>query len=190
MYKRIKNINGVSINYSNLSKQIYKYFNLYRNNAINGLLFRDRKDKKRLDIENKFENNIPFTPNLQKSSTFSKNHFKTETRLSVEKNYDQYIKNKEFKIKQKEKELEKIEKEKCPFIPNCFNSKEKKNIIEISKRLHKTGLKHLKNCSSTPNNFNYEQCKRWYDGYKLENVELYNPLSVLESIRNKKIQRT
>ena len=38
------------------------------------------------------------------------------------------------------------------------------------------------------NNFNYEECKRWYDGYKLENVELYNPLSVLESIRNKKIQ--
>ena len=38
------------------------------------------------------------------------------------------------------------------------------------------------------NNFNYEECKRWYDGYKLENVGLYNPRSVLESIRNNKIQ--
>ena len=147
-------------NSSNLSKQIYKYFYLYRNNAINGLLFRDREDRRRLDIETQCENNIRFTPNLKKSSTFSKNYFSPETHLSVEKNYDQYIKNKKLKIKQREKELEKIEKEKCPFIPNCYNAKEKKNMIEISKRLHKTGLKHLKNCSSTPNNFDFELKKK------------------------------
>ena len=156
----IINNNSSSSNSSNLSRQIYKYFNLYRNNAINGLLFRDREDKRRLELENQFENNMPFTPNLKKSATFSKNHQTSETRLSVEKNYDQFIKNKQLKIKQKEKLLEQLEKEKCPFVPNCFNNKEKKNIIEISKRLYKTGLKHLKNSGSTPNNLNFEQKKR------------------------------
>ena len=38
------------------------------------------------------------------------------------------------------------------------------------------------------NNFDYEECRRWYDGYKLEDVELYNPRSVIDSIRNKKIK--
>ena len=38
------------------------------------------------------------------------------------------------------------------------------------------------------NNFDFNECKRWFDGYKLEDVELYNPRSVIESVRNKKIQ--
>lgn len=34
--------------------------------------------------------------------------------------------------------------------------------------------------------FDFEECRRWYDGYKLDGVELYNPRSVVESVRNKK----
>lgn len=37
------------------------------------------------------------------------------------------------------------------------------------------------------NAFDYEECKRWYDGYKLQDVELYNPRSVVEAIRNEEI---
>ncbi len=147
-----------SSNTANLSKQIYKYFSLYRNNAINGFLFRDRDSKKRLEIETEIEKKLPFTPTLEKSSKdfLANNHSVSEMRLSVEKNYDQYRKNKEFKLREKEKLLEKEEKKKCPFVPSCSKTKGKTNIIEISQRLHKTGLKHLKNSNSTPYNLKFE----------------------------------
>ena len=169
MIKDLKNINGSSINYSNLSKQIYKYFNLYRNNAINGLLFRDKEKKRRLELENEIEKYLPFTPNLEKSSNFLSNHHSvTEKRLSV--NYDQYRKNKELKIKEKEKILEKEEKEKCPFFPGgAPKITDKKNIIEISKRLYNARLKHLKNSNSTPNNFENEEKNKQNLGRKIFN---------------------
>jgi hypothetical protein len=37
------------------------------------------------------------------------------------------------------------------------------------------------------NSFDYEECKRWYDGYRLQDIELYNPRSVVEAIRNEEI---
>jgi hypothetical protein len=64
----IKDINGSISNYSNLSKQIYKYFSIYRNNAINGLLFRDKDQKRREEYEKEAEKNLTFTPMLEKSS--------------------------------------------------------------------------------------------------------------------------
>ena len=155
----LKNTNGSSISFSNLSKQIYKYFNIYRNNAINGLLFRDKEYKRRLKLENEIEQNLPFKPNLNKNSKsfFVHNHSVTENKLSVEKNYEQYRKNKEIKLKEREKKFEKEEKEKCPFAPCGSKIKEKKNIIEISQRLYNAKLKHLKNSNSTPNNFLNEE---------------------------------
>ena len=158
----IKNTNGSPINYSNLSKQINKYFNLYRSNAINSLLFREKEIKRRLELESEFEKKLPFTPNLEKSSKdfLTINNSVTEKRLSVEKHYDQYRKNKELKIKEKEKLLEKEEKERCPFVPCKSKIKEKKNITEITERLYKTGLKHLKTSNSTPNNFLIEDNNR------------------------------
>ena len=158
----IKNTNGSSINNSNLSRQIYKYFNLYRSNAINGLLFREKENKRRQDLESEIEKNLPFTPNLEKSSKdfFANNNSATEKRLSVEKHYEQYRKNKELKLKEKEKILEQKEKEKCPFVPCGSKLNEKKNVIEITERLHNAGLKHLKTSSSTPNNFLLEDKNR------------------------------
>ena len=151
----IKDINGSLSNYSNLSKQIYKYFSIYRNNAINGLLLRNKDQKRREKYEKETERNLTFTPLLEKSSReyLSNNHSVSEMRLSVEKNYDQYRKNKELKLKEKEKLLEKEEKQKCPFVPCGSKNNEKINTSETSLRLYKTGLKHLKNSSSTPNNF-------------------------------------
>ena len=154
MLESIKNINDSSANYSNLPKQIFKYFSLYRNNAINGLLFRERENKRRIELETEIEKNLTFAPNLEKSSKhfLRNNHSVKENRLSVEKNYEQYRKNKELKLKEKERMLEKEERKKCPFVPYGSKIKAKKNYKEISQRLYKTGLRHLKNSSSTPNN--------------------------------------
>ena len=140
--------------YSNLSKQIYKYFAIFKNNAINGLLFRERDNKRKIEIEKESDRLLTFCPNLEKSSqkyilaSNSVNHL----RLSVEKNYNQFKKNKELKLKEKEKLLKEEEKAKCPFCPSGAKNGEKKNIEEISKRLFNTGLKHLKLSNSTNNN--------------------------------------
>ena len=140
--------------YSNLSKQIYKYFAIFKNNAINGLLFRERENKRKIEIEKESDRLLTFCPNLEKSSqkyilsSNSVNHM----RLSVEKNYNQFKKNKELKLKEKEKLLKEEEKAKCPFCPSGAKNGEKKNIEEISKRLFNTGLKHLKLSNSTNNN--------------------------------------
>ena len=140
--------------YSNLSKQIYKYFAIFKNNAINGLLFRERDNKRKIEIEKESDRLLTFCPNLEKSSqkyilaSNSVNHM----RLSVEKDYNQFKKNKELKLKEKEKLLKEEEKAKCPFCPSGAKNSEKKNIEEISKRLFNTGLKHLKLSNSTNNN--------------------------------------
>ena len=143
--------------YSNLSKQIYKYFAVFKNNAINGLLFREKNNKKKIEIAEESERLLTFSPNLETSSKnyISASNSVNHMRLSVEKNYAQLKKNKELKLKEKEKFLEEEEKEKCPFYPSGAKNNEKKDIEEISKRLFSTGLKHLKLSNSTQNNVLY-----------------------------------
>jgi hypothetical protein len=204
----IKDISGSISNYSNLSKQIYKYFSIYRNNAINGLLFRDKDQKRREEFEKETERNLTFTPMLEKSSReyLNNNHSVSETRLSVEKNYDQYRKNKELKLREKEKLLEKEEKQKCPFVPYGSKNNEKINASEISQRLYKTGLKHLKSSSSTPNNFlnpekknnillkklqnlnqNYHNIQKMFDNNPLEkDIRVQKKIKEMKESRNKK----
>ena len=140
--------------YSNLSKQIYKYFAIFKNNAINGLLFRERDNKRKIEIEKESDRLLTFCPNLEKSSQkyISASNSVNHMRLSVEKNYNQFKKNKELKLKEKEKLLKEEEKAKCPFCPSGAKNGEKKNIEEISKRLFNTGLKHLKLSNTTNNN--------------------------------------
>ena len=143
--------------YSNLSKQIYKYFAVFKNNAINGLLFREKNNKRKIEIAEESERLLTFSPNLETSSKnyISASNSVNHMRLSVEKNYAQLKKNKELKLKEKEKFLEEEEKEKCPFYPSGAKNNEKKDIEEISKRLFSTGLKHLKLSNSTQNNVLY-----------------------------------
>ena len=106
--------------YSNLSKQIYKYFAVFKNNAINGLLFREKNNKRKIEIAEESERLLTFSPNLETSSKnyISASNSVNHMRLSVEKNYAQLKKNKELKLKEKEKFLEEEEKEKCPFYPS------------------------------------------------------------------------
>ena len=140
--------------YSNLSKQIYKYFAVFKNNAINGLLFREKNNKRKIEIAEESERLLTFSPNLETSSKnyISASNSVNHMRLSVEKNYAQLKKNKELKLKEKEKLLKEEEKAKCPFCPSGAKNGEKKNIEEISKRLFNTGLKHLKLSNPTNNN--------------------------------------
>ena len=99
--------------YSNLSKQIYKYFAVFKNNAINGLLFREKGNKRKIEISKESEKLLTFSPNLERSSKkyISASNSVNHMRLSVEKNYAQLKKNKELKLKEKEKLLEEEEKE-------------------------------------------------------------------------------
>ena len=155
--------------YSNLSKQIYKYFAVFKNNAINGLLFREKNNKRKIEIAEESERLLTFSPNLETSSKnyISASNSVNHMRLSVEKNYAQLKKNKELKLKEKEKFLEEEEKEKCPFYPSGAKNNEKKDIEEISKRLFSTGLKHLKLSNSTQNNVLYRD--QIYNSYTENN---------------------
>ena len=159
--------------YSNLSKQIYKYFAVFKNNAINGLLFREKNNKRKIEIAEESERLLTFSPNLETSSKnyISASNSVNHMRLSVEKNYAQLKKNKELKLKEKEKFLEEEEKEKCPFYPSGAKNNEKKDIEEISKRLFSTGLKHLKLSNSTQNNVLYRD--QIYNSYTENNHRKY-----------------
>ena len=159
--------------YSNLSKQIYKYFAIFKNNAINGLLFREKENKRKIEISKESEKLLTFTPNLEKSSKnyISASNSINHMRLSVEKNYSELKKNKELKLKEKEKLLEDEEKEKCPFYPLGAKNRGKKDIAEISNRLFNTGLKHLKLSNSTQNNFEFRN--QFYNSYT-ENTHRIN----------------
>ena len=145
--------------YSNLSKQIYKYFSVFKNNAINGLLFREKDQKRRLEIQKETERILTFNPVLEKSSKnfILNSNSVNQIRSSVGKNYQQYKINKELKLKEKEKLLENAEKEKYPFAPSGTKKKTKQDVSEISKRLFNTGLKHLKLSNSTSNNFSLKE---------------------------------
>ena len=160
--------------YSNLSKQIYKYFAIFKNNAINGLLFREKTNKRIIEIKTESERLLTFYPSLEKSS---KNYISTSNsvnhmRLSVEKNYINIKKNLELKLKEKEKLLEEEQKEKCPFFPLCAKNKEKIDIEEISERLFNRGLKHLKISKSTQNDALYRE--QIYNSFTQNNHKINN----------------
>ena len=38
------------------------------------------------------------------------------------------------------------------------------------------------------NDCSFEECKSWYDGYKLKNIEVYNPQSIMKAITNKQFK--
>ena len=145
--------------YLNLSKQIYKYFNIFKNNAINGLLFRENENKRKQELQKETEKFFTFCPKLEKSSKnyISASNTPNHKKLSVEKNYKDYKKNKELKSKEQEKLPEQVEKEKCPFFHSCAKNKLEHDISKISNRLFNTGLKHLKLSNSTQNNFSIKE---------------------------------
>ena len=196
--------NDVNI-YSNLSKQIYKYFSVFKNNAISGLLFREKNQNKLLEFKKNSEKLLTFNPVLDKNSKkfISNTCSMDKMKLSVEKNYQQYQKNKELKLKEKEMLLENAEKEKCTFVPSGYNSKRNHNVSEITQRLFTTGLKHLKLNNSTINNYSLRDktynsltenihkdkndFKKMFNNNPLESdLNVKKKLLKLEETRNKK----
>ena len=141
--------------YSNLSKQIYKYFTIFKNNAINGLLFREKENKRKQELQKETEKLLTFYPKLEKSSRnyISLNNSPTHKRISVEKNYKEYKINKKLKLMEKEKLLEQVEKEKSTFFPSYSKKRLEQDVSKISERLFTNGLKHLKLSNSNQNNF-------------------------------------
>ena len=182
--------------YSNLSKQIYKYFSIYKNNAINSLLFREKDKKRRREIKQEEERLLTFNPSLLSSS---KKYIKSSSldmnmRLSVEKDYQQYKKIKELKIKEKEDLLESERKEKCPFVPSgAKKNTSKQKISEISKRLFTNGLKHLKVSKSTynDNSIRYNNSLTEHiqqNNYNYQKMFINNPLASDMGVKKKLLE--
>ena len=190
--------------YSNLSKQIYKYFSIFKNIAIDGLLSREKDNKKRMEILQESERLLTFNPYLGKSQKKLISHL-NPTRLSIEKNYQQYKINKELKLKEKEKAFQNTEKEKCPFEP-CGAKKQGKTKVDVSKlskRLFITSLKHLKVNNSVINQFpvrdklqnylpdninkpNYNYKKMFNKNPLESDKDVKKKIENMEKIRNKK----
>jgi len=185
-----------------LSKQIYKYFSIYKNNAIDGLLFREKDNKKRMEILKKTERLLTFTPVLEKSQKKLMSHLNP---ISVEKNYQQYKINKELKLKEKEKLIQNSEKEKYTFEPNKSKKQgnAKVDVSELSKRLFITNLKHLKASNSMANNFSTKEkllnhlsdnihkpnpnYKKMFNKNPLEtDMDVKKKIQNMEKLRNKK----
>ena len=185
-----------------LSKQIYKYFSIYKNNAIDGLLFREKDNKKRMEILKKTERLLTFTPVLEKSQKKLMSHLNP---ISVEKNYQQYKINKELKLKEKEKLIQNSEKENYTFEPNKSKKQgnAKVDVSELSKRLFITNLKHLKASNSMANNFSTKEkllnhlsdnkhkpnpnYKKMFNKNPLEtDMDVKKKIQNMEKLRNKK----
>lgn len=138
---------------ANLANQCYKYFILYRNNAIDRLLDKEKENQRILEIQSANESNLLFTPRLEKSSRDFLNNNTTinNSHLSVSKEYETYRKNKELKLKEYEKIKENLEIKDCTFIPNSTSYScdkkpiTKEKIRDISQRLHSTRIGHRRN---------------------------------------------
>ena len=191
--------------YSNLSNQIYKYFAIFRNNTINGLLFREKTNKRIKEIKDESESLLTFHPiiKIRSRSHLSESKALNKMKLSVDKNYKVYQRNKELKLKEKEKLLETEEKKKCPFIPSGAKNIDIVNASEISERLYSKGLKHSKTSNSSSTNFykrdeinnpyieNLHQRKqnlnKMFDNNPLESdINVKKKIKEMEESRNKK----
>ena len=191
--------------YSNLSNQIYKYFAIFRNNTINGLLFREKTNKRIKEIKDESESLLTFHPIIKNRSRshLSESNALNKMKLSVDKNYKVYQRNKELKLKEKEKLLETEEKKKCPFIPSGAKNIDMVDVSEISERLYYKGLKHSRTSNSSPINFykrdeinnqyidNLHQRKqnlnKMFDNNPLESdINVKKKIKEMEESRNKK----
>ena len=191
--------------YSNLSNQIYKYFAIFRNNTINGLLFREKTNKRIKEIKDESESLLTFHPIIKNRSRshLSESNALNKMKLSVDKNYKVYQRNKELKLKEKKKLLETEEKKKCPFIPSGAKNIDMVDVSEISERLYYKGLKHSRTSNSSPINFykrdeinnqyidNLHQRKlnlnKMFDNNPLESdINVKKKIKEMEESRNKK----
>ena len=131
------------LNNLNLSDYTYKYFQIFRNNAINKLLIREDGNKRKNEI--KYQNKNGPTFSLKKTFDYSNrnNYILNINHKNNENNINFYLKNKERKVKKMEKVMNDQEKKSYTFFPFSSTVNDKINIDEKAKILTNLSDKNI-----------------------------------------------
>jgi hypothetical protein len=131
------------LNNLNLSDYTYKYFQIFRNNAINKLLIREDGNKRKNEI--KYQNKNGPTFSLKKTFDYSNrnNYILNINHKNNENNINFYLKNKERKVKKIEKVMNDQEKKSYTFFPFSSTVNDKINIDEKTKILTNLSDKNI-----------------------------------------------
>ena len=131
------------LNNLNLSDYTYKYFQIFRNNAINKLLIREDGNKRKNEI--KYQNKNGPTFSLKKTFDYSNrnNYILNINHKNNENNINFYLKNKERKVKKMEKVMNDQEKKSYTFFPFSSTVNDKINIDEKTKILTNLSDKNI-----------------------------------------------
>ena len=172
-----KFINEFNSNDSNLFNKTYKYFHIFRNNAIYTLLLRDENNKKYENERNLYQN---------KNEYFKINNHNNKAHLSVEKNYDKYLINKKNRIKEIEKEINEQDKKIYTFIPSITQSYEKVNNNKNSTKLFNTSYKHIMTDNNQRSDLTNNSINKTFNtNNNLRKMFLNNPLEKDNDIQKK-----
>ena len=131
------------LNNLNLSDYTYKYFQIFRNNAINKLLIREDGNKRKNEI--KYQNKNGPTFSLKKTFDYSNrnNYILNINHKNNENNINFYLKNKERKVKKMEKVMNDQEKKSYTCFPFSSTVNDKINIDEKAKILTNLSDKNI-----------------------------------------------
>ena len=142
------------LNNLNQSDYIYKYFHIFRNNAINKLLIREGGNKGKSEI--KYQNKNEPTLSLKKTFDYSnRNNTLNIIHKSNENNNNFDLKNnKKGKVKKMEKEKYAQEKKPYIFLPFPSTLNDKTIIDETVKRLTNLSDKNIKAKTEINENLN------------------------------------
>jgi len=142
------------LNNLNQSDYIYKYFQIFRNNAINKLLIREGGNKGKSEI--KYQNKNEPTLSLKKTFDYSnRNNTLNIIHKSNENNNNFDLKNnKKGKVKKMEKEKYAQEKKPYIFLPFPSTLNDKTIIDETVKRLTNLSDKNIKAKTEINENLN------------------------------------
>ena len=172
---------GIELNSNdfNLSSQIYKYFQLFRNNAINSLLFRDKKIKKEeiINENEKLDKNkkVNFNNNL--------------IYLNIEKDNKIFLKNKENKYGDIEQFKNEENKKRYTYIPSSTQNNEKKNVLKYNENSIKylnSSLKYISNDNNLNKNIKNNLINKSFNSNNnLRKMFLNNPLEKDNDIQKK-----
>ena len=172
---------GIELNSNdfNLSSQIYKYFQLFRNNAINSLLFRDKKIKKEeiINENEKLDKNkkVNFNNNL--------------IYLNIEKDNKIFLKNQENKYGDIEQFKNEENKKRYTYIPSSTQNNEKKNVLKYNENSIKylnSSLKYISNDNNLNKNIKNNLINKSFNSNNnLRKMFLNNPLEKDNDIQKK-----
>ena len=173
---------GIKLNSNdfNLTSQIYKYFQLFRNNAINSLLFRDKKIKKEeiINENEKLDKN--------KKVYFKNNITNNLIYLNIDKNN---IKNKENKYGDIDQFKNEENKKRYTYIPSSTQNNEKKNVLKYSENSIKflnSSLKYISNDNNLNKNIKSNLINKSFNSNNnLRKMFLNNPLEKDNDIQKK-----